>query len=197
MRNKTIFILAVLLFVISCKEENLYLPKPRMYPKVNFPAKNYQDFDKEYCSIGFRYPTYAKILKDEYFFDDKPLDPCWFDLSIPSLNGTLHCSYFPVSNRSDLDELITDSYELAGKHNIKAEYYNEFVLDYPGNVKGVLFEIEGDVATPVQFFLSDSSNHFFRGSLYFNNQVRPDSMSPIYDFVRQDIDTLLHSFYWK
>ncbi len=197
MKNKYTPVIAFLLFFISCKEENLYLPKPRLYPKVNFPTKEYIDFSESYCKIGFRYPKYAEVVKDEYFFDDKPLDPCWFDLSIPSLNGTLHCSYFPIRDRSDLDELITDSYELAGKHNIKAEYYNEYVLDYPGNVKGVMFEIEGDVATPVQFFLSDSTNHFFRGSLYFQNQVRPDSMAPVYEFVRQDIDTLLSTFYWQ
>jgi len=60
-----------------------------------------------------------------------------------------------------------------------------------------MFEIEGDVATPIQFFLSDSTNHFFRASLYFENKVQVDSMAPVYEFVRQDIDTLLSTFYWK
>ncbi len=189
--------LLFLIFSSSCERENLIIPKPRLYPKVNFPSKEYQDFQKDYCSFGFRFPNYAEIKKDDYFFEDKPYHPCWFDIEIPSLNGKLHCSYYPVGKRKDLDNLVNDAYKLAGKHNVKAEYYEEQVIRLPNKVNGVLFEIEGDVATPLQFFLSDSTNHFFRASLYFNDKVNSDSIAPIYDFVKADIDTLIHSFYWK
>lgn len=195
---RLIIILSCCLCFTSCGEDKLYLPKPRSFPKINYPeARVYQNFDESYCDFGFKFPQYSKVNQDKYFFEDKPVHPCWFDLNSTSFNSTLHCSYYPLNGRKSLDDLVNDAYRLAGKHNVKAEYYEESVLNYPGNVKGVFFEIEGDVATPVQFFLTDSVNHFFRASLYFNSRVNPDSIAPILDYVKEDLDTMLQSFTWK
>lgn len=197
MKKGLLWMVLVIVFT-ACGEEKLFIPKPRSFPKIEFPAeKKYSDFDESYCSFGFRYPEDVEVKQDKYFFDGKPVHPCWFDLNRKLFNSTIHCSYYPVDGRKSLDDLVNDAYKLAGKHNVKAEFYEETVLDLPGNVKGVLFEIEGDVATPLQFFLTDSTDHFFRASLYFNNSVNPDSIAPILDYVKTDIDTLLESFYWN
>jgi len=57
------------LTVIQC-EEPAYAPKPRAYPKVEYPKKSYQTFQEDYCSMSFKYPTYAKIEQDKYFFGE-------------------------------------------------------------------------------------------------------------------------------
>ena len=36
------------------------------------------------------------------------------------------------------------------------------------NVYGILYDYEGVTATALQFYLTDSLNHFFRGALYFD-----------------------------
>ena len=64
------------------------------------------------------------------------------------------------------------------------------------NKGGILFKIEGNVATETQFFLTDSSKNFIRGSLYFNNKVNPDSMAIIQKFIDQDIENLISTFEW-
>jgi len=195
---RLILSLSFFILLASCQEDKLFLPKPRSFPKISYPdTKIYKDFNENYCDFGFRYPSYSTIKQDEYFFEEKPVHPCWFDIQSNVFNATMHCSYYPLSGRKSLDDLVNDAYRLAGKHNVKAEYYEESILNYPGDVKGVLFEIEGDVATPVQFFLTDSTTHFFRASLYFNSKVNPDSIAPVLDYVMQDIDTLLQSFHWK
>ena len=83
------------------------------------------------------------------------------------------------------------------KHNIKANYRKETIIDNGHGVKGILFEIEGPVASPLQFYLTDEKDHFFRASLYFNSKVNPDSTAPVLKYLRSDIDTLIASFKWK
>ena len=84
-------------------------------------------------------------------------------------------------------------------HNKKATFIDDVPIQKPNNVKGMLFRVEGPVASQLQFFLTDSleQKHFFRGSLYFNTQARPDSLAPVFDFVRKDLEKMLETFEWK
>jgi gliding motility-associated lipoprotein GldD len=191
-----IFSLLAILFT-SCDQEKTYMPKPRMFPKVEYPVRGYQAFNENYCPLSFEYPNYAIVEQDNYFFDEKPENPCWFTLQIPSLNASLHCSYLDIPNRERFDDLVNDSYEIASKHNIKANYRDELVLQNPQGVHGLMFEISGEVASQLQFYLTDTTSHFFRASLYFNDQVNADSIAPIYDFVRADVMKMVETFRWE
>lgn len=192
-----IFILFALLFIFSCQQNSVYNPKPRSFPKVEYPERNFVSFDKDYCSFDFQYPDYAEIIKDEYFFEEKPVDECWFDIKFSNFNGALHCSYIPLNNsRETFDKMVNDAFDMVGRHNIKAQYRGEFVLEND-HASGMLFELEGEVASNLQFYLTDSTNHFFRGSLYFNSKVNPDSLAPIYEFVKSDVLQIIESFRWK
>lgn len=194
--NSNFLYLLVLILVYSCNSEQLYNPKPRSFPKIDFPEKNYTIFDKDYCSFTFEYPDYIEVVKDQFFFDDKPVDECWFDLSLTPFNGDLHCSYIPLIDRAHFDKMVNDAFTMVGKHNIKAQYRDDFPIQKDG-VSGILFELKGDVASNLQFYLTDSTKHFFRASLYFNSKVYPDSIAPIYDFVKQDILHVIETFEWE
>ena len=191
------WILLLVMFVLSCKEEPTYVPKPRLFPKVEYPEKSYQEFDFDYCKMSFEYPTYAYIEQETNFFNEDPLHPCWFDIVVPDLNGRIHCSYFEINSQEDFDKLIKDAFSLTGKHNIKANFRDEMRIEKPNNVSGIIFDVAGPVASPAQFFLTDSTNHFLRGALYFNNVVRPDSMAPVYEFLKDDIARLIETFSWE
>ena len=60
-----------------------------------------------------------------------------------------------------------------------------------------MYEIEGNAASAYQFHLTDSTNHFVRGSLYFNNIPNQDSIQPVLEFVKEDITHLFETFVWK
>jgi gliding motility-associated lipoprotein GldD len=173
--------------IISCAGETVYSPKPRMYPKVNYPQKSYIPFDEDFCNLTFEIPVYTNVLQEARFFEEKPVDPCWFDLEYPDFNGSLHFSYYPVGDRKSFDGLVQDAFKFVEKHDIKANYRSETIVHNKFGASGILFDIDGPVATPLQFFLSDSTYHFIRASLYFDNKVDPDSMAPIYNFVREDV----------
>ena len=184
------------LLALSCNH-NEYAPKPRMYPKINYPEYKMIDLKKSYCPFFFKIPNYWEFVKDTSFFGEKPLHECWFNLEMKIFNGTLHCSYFDVENKEELNKYLKDAYKLAKKNQLKANYIDEIPIEKPNHVSGMLYNIEGPSASPFQFYLTDSLNHFFRGSLYFNSTPKPDSMMPITDFVKKDLMALLNSFEWR
>ncbi len=184
------------LVVFAC-ERDAPLPKPRTYPRVIYPEKTYQVFDTSFCNMTFEYPDYARIEKDSRSLQGINLHPCWFDVYIPRFNCRLHCSYYEIGKGKDFEELKADAFELADWHNKKANYIDELVIDRGRNMQGIAFVMEGPAATPMQFYLTDGERHFFRGSLYFNTQIRPDSLAPLYDFVQEDVLHMIETFDWK
>ena len=188
----------VIISLVSCFHQDPPSPKPRQFPRVDFPIKAYQDFDDADCEFSFSFPNYATIEKKTPFFVRNPDEEntCWFDVFFPQFNGRLHCSYVGIKDRESFDDLVNDAFELVSKHHIKANYKRESLIE--GEDKyGLLFDIEGPVASPLLFYLTDSTEHFFMGSLYFNNKVKPDSMQIIHDFVREDVAEIIESFEWE
>ena len=57
--------------------------------------------------------------------------------------------------------------------------------------------IEGDVATPFQFYLTDSTTHFLRGSLYVKSKINQDSLAPVYEFLKRDAMHMINTFQWQ
>ncbi len=174
--------------VTSCRETSV--PKPRGYFRIDFPEKEYQVFDTD-CPFVFAYPVYGTIGYDQY-----TTEPCWFNILFNEYKGELHISYKKVENNLNL--LIEDSHKLAYKHTVKAEAINEKVWDNPDeNVFGVVYEIKGNAASSLQFYLTDSVRNFVRGALYFSVEPEKDSLAPVIDFFSEDVIHLIESFRWK
>jgi gliding motility-associated lipoprotein GldD len=202
MFKRFFFLATALLLIVACGDgDNAQTPKPRGYPRINFPAfdaaNRYQKFDANYCQFTFDYPTYANIVRDTLFFDEAPPSDCWFNMTIPSLNATLHCSYYNVSSKNPFDKLRADAFSLAGKHVIKADYINDQRILNPQGVSGFAFDIEGPAACPFQFYVSDSTKHFMRAALYINAPAKTDSLAPIVSFLKEDMGRMLKTFTWK
>ena len=191
-----LFFLVFLIIFQSC-EEPVFTPKPRGYPKVDFPQKEYQTFDANYCNFTFEYPKYAVVEQDQNFFGETPNDPCWFDVFIPKFDARIHCSYSKIGGETTLDHLKADAFELVEKHKVKARYVEEIQIKNEQGASGFLFNLDGAVASPCQFYLTDSTQHFLRGSLYFNTQALPDSLAPMIEFVREDLKNMIRTLEWK
>ncbi len=187
----------LLIFLASCGDE-LPTPKPHAFPRVDFPVRNFVAFDQDFCAFSFQYPDYARVVQDTAFFEERPAHPCWFDLYIPSFDGRIHFTYYPLNGTpEDWEKHRDDAFEMAGYHNKRANYIDEVRIANPQGVHGMAFDLRGPAASPFQFFLSDSTSHFLRAALYFNTQARPDSLAPITEFVEDDILRVLESFRWE
>lgn len=173
-------------------------PKPRGYPRVVFPAFQYEECNLAYCPFSFEQSSASHIEQKTSFFGESPVHDCWFDLNYPSFGGAIHFSYYPIQNRDDFDHLVQDAFRLSYEHSIRANEINETSIDQlENNVFGFRFDLGGPSASPVQFFLTDTTDHFVRGALYFDSRMDRDSLQPIIDYVSTDIDHLIASFRWR
>ena len=121
---------------------------------------------------------------------------CWFNIEFPDYKGKLHLSYMDVSHNLKL--LTDDAHKLAYKHSVKADAIEERLwINDEKNVYGIIYLISGDAASSVQFFVTDSLNHYLRGSLYFDAQPDKDSLAPVINFFRDDIVHLIETLEWK
>jgi gliding motility-associated lipoprotein GldD len=187
--HREIVIILFLITVASCREN--YTPKPPGYLRIDFPEKKYRLYDS-FPAFRFEYPDYALISSDSSL----NVQPGWLNIHFPSLNGTLYLSYKKINN--NLDYYISDSRSLAYKHTIKAQSIDEILIRRPEmRVFGIFYDIKGNVASSIQFFATDSTNHFLRGSLYFNAQPNQDSLAPVIGFLRKDVDYFLNTLEWK
>lgn len=183
--------LAAVLLLVSTSCRQHHTPKPRGYFRISFPEKEYQNFDSTY-PYKFQYPKYASVKADS----SDNAEPYWLNILYPELNGQVHLSYKTVNN--NIYDLLEDSRRLAYKHTIKADAINEQMFYNPDKkVIGILYDIKGNAASPLQFFATDSTKHFIRGSLYFNTVPNQDSLAPVISFVRDDVIRLMETIEWK
>ena len=198
MNKPFVFFSIVALFLsVSCQSDYTLTPKPRGFPKVVFPKGSFQKFAEDYCSFSFDFPSYTQIQKDTLFFDKEPASSCWFDVYYPTFDCRIHCSYYPVNASKPLEELKKDAFELVDWHMKKANYIDEIPVKKPDGTTGFIFDIGGPAASPFQFYLTDSTQHFLRGAIYFNTQAKPDSLAPVYEFVKADALKMIESLEWN
>lgn len=180
---RKIISICILTAFCSCKEN--YTPKPKGFFKLDFPEKSFQQYNQD-CPFTFQFPIYSKV---------EPLEKyCFFNLQFPEFEATLHMSYFSLNR--NLFTHTEESRNLAYKHTVKANAISEQpFISNKDQVFGLVYDYEGTTATALQFYLTDSTNHFLRGALYFNTEVN-DSIAPVSIFLKGDIKHLIESFRW-
>ena len=179
-----------LLLTISCKKD--YTPKPRGYFRISFPEKAYKMLDSKTFPYRFETPVYSKIVAD----NERLAEPFWVNLEFPRNKAELHISYKNVEN--NLLKLTEDSRTLAYKHSIKADAINERIFVNPEKkVYGTIYLIDGNAASPLQFYLTDSTKHFLRGALYIREVPNIDSIRPVIEFLTPDVIHLIETTEWK
>ncbi len=188
------FVLGVAL-LSSCNND--YTPKPKAFPRVIFPEHKYEMFVPDNCPFQFEKPVYSSVTNDSFYFGQRLNQPCWLDVNFPAFNGTINLTYKDIEKENSLEKLVEDAHKLSYEHTKKADYINEIRIENSHGVGGLLFDVGGDAASNVQFFLTDSIHHFIRGALYFNNEPNTDSMAPVVSFVKQDLKHILQTFQWK
>ena len=185
-RVSLILILSAILF--SCG--NPPIPKAEGYYRIELPEEAFSKTSVE-CGLTIDKPDYSKL---EIVESDKSGDACWFNLRFSNFNARLHCTQVEILD--NLIDLMEDAQEMVFSHDVKANGISRIRVS-EGNHNGVLYHIGGPVATPVQFFMTDSSQYFVRGSLYFNHTPNPDSTAPVVRHLLGDIEHIMRSIEWE
>ena len=186
---------ALLVIVFSCNSD--YTIKPTGYFKIDFPEHKYQTFQQAGYPYTFEYPVYAKVLQDTSFFEDKPENPYWINIDFPQFNGKIYISYKEIGNANDFNKLVDDAFKLTYKHTTKATEIKDSLMKTSAGITGIFFKVGGNAATANQFFVTDSTNHFLRGALYFDATPNEDSLGIVNEFLQQDMKHLINSLHWR
>ena len=183
---------ALACLIVSCNNNDSYLPKPRGYFRIDLPEKTYTKVDT-IERYSFECPEYAQITYDRY----SPNEKNWINVEMPQFRGSIHLTHKNVDG--NLGDYLEDVHTMVTKHLQKANGVRDsLIVNEEHHVYGLFIEMDGkNVATPMQFYLTDSTKNFVRGALYFNFQPNNDSMQPVINFIRDDIDHMISTFEWK
>jgi len=194
--NNLFFLLIFTVILSSCRE--VAVPRPKGYFRIDLPEHEYIAFNSDFRQVAdlplsFEYPVYGKISFEPVAY----AEPGWFNIEFPAYKARIYLTYLDIKN--DIDTLMEQTYRLNIKNHItKADAINEqMIIDPERKIFGILYDLKGSTATAVQFFVTDSTKHFFRGSLYFFAEPNPDSLAPVNEFFRKDIIHIIETLKWK
>lgn len=193
---KMLTLLVIITALQGCKE--IIVPKPKGYFRIDLPSKNYVSYDMSLAKenalpFSFEYPSYGKI---SYDFETMP-EPGWFNIDFQAYKARIYLTYRNIDG--NLADLIEQTYEMNIKNHIaKADAINEQIIsNQERKIFGILYDLKGNTATSTQFYITDSINHYLRGSLYFSAEPNADSLSPVISFLREDIVHMIETLKWK
>ena len=187
MKRRLVSICIVLVGVLlSCEED--FQPKPKGYHRIETLDKKIVDLDIN-CPYTFKYPSYLKIQKVNE-------DKCWTNLHSDYYNTTLHLTYKPIVN--DLEESLINFTRLTYEHTKRADGIDEVTYEnLDDKVYSIYYQLHGPSASSLQFIATDSFNHILRGALYFNNIPNVDSIRPVHNEYKKDIQTIIETLRWE
>ncbi len=181
-------LLAVVTGMMACNR--VEEPKPRGYVRIDLPEHRYDTLSAG-RPICLEVPVYAQLEQPEAMASEGG-----FNLVFPDYGATLYMTYKPVDD--NLDRYLRDAQRMVQRTARDPSDVQVSAMSFPERrIFGALYDIGGDAASAVQFFLTDSLNHFLRGALYFRQPARRDSLEPVIRFLRQDIGHLMETVSWK
>lgn len=173
--------------MLSCNDESVS-PRPFGYFRIDLPESTFSELSID-CPYTFEYSDQAKVIM-------KDKDKCWVNIYYPKNKATIYLTYVDVND--DLRRHLEYTQKLTYDHQIKATRIDRIPIKNDENkVYGLKYRLEGDVASYVQFYLTDSSDHFVRGALYFDAYVNSDSLRPVVEYLDLEIQHLVETFRWK
>lgn len=188
--KKEFFIFSFIILLAACSNDTP-VPKPVGYYRIDLPTPEYKAKDPEGCPFRFEISYLSRL---EVFENGE--HPCWFNIAYPSLHARMHMTYKPVDG--NLREFLEEARTLAFEHEVKANRISTKVIKNDStHVYGLIYDLGGNVASPYQFYLTDSIHNFIRGSLYFMAHPNPDSLQPSLDYVKRDMEHFIQSFRWE
>ena len=182
--KRSVLLILVLIFCSSCADE--VLPKPKAQLRLEYPVNSYQKVISD-C------PYLIEISQNsEIEFENN----CWAKIQYPTLNATIHLTYRSIDN--NLNFVLKEVERLTFDHTIKADAINAHPFENKSKkVYGKIVNIEGNVASNIQFHVTDSITNILYGTLYFNVKPNYDSILPAINYIEKDIKNLMESIEWQ
>lgn len=181
--HKLLLLMSTML-LLSCGEESL--PKPKGYLSLEYPEVGYNKLNKT-RPYSFAVAKNATITS---------LPQNWLKIQYPKLKASVDITYRPVTN--NLRELLIEAEKLVLEHTVKADHISwRDYADTDKKIYGKMCEISGNAASQIQFHVTDSTNHFLKGSLFFYTKPNYDSILPAVEYIKKDMIHMLETLEWQ
>jgi gliding motility-associated lipoprotein GldD len=178
----------------SCGQD--YIPKPKGYLRLDYPRAKYKTLNIE---APFSFETNALATKIKFKKFAATTESYGINIEYPTLKGTIFITYKAIEGeQKNLTNFLRDAQKFTLEHTIKADEIPVFPYQNKERiVYGVFSEVKGNVASPAQFYVTDSVKHFLTGSLYFNVKPNYDSILPAANYLQKDIIHIMETLKWK
>ncbi|MFZ1689278.1 MAG: hypothetical protein WAU70_17780 [Flavobacteriales bacterium] len=185
MKRRSELVLIALPLFAACGYDPV--PKEKAYFRIDLPEQAFVAWEGECFSAEL--PAYSVMEQH------KSGGRCWEDWKFADQRAQVYLTYKSVNG--DLGRLIEDAHDFKSKHQSKAvRIKSDRVLRDSSRVFGTVFIVDGDVASPMVFYLTDSTSRFLYGSLYFNTRPNADSLAPVTERLRSDIAHFVATLQW-
>ncbi|MDE5555532.1 MAG: hypothetical protein K2J10_10175 [Muribaculaceae bacterium] len=165
---------------LGCTEKqpnNVAIPKPTAYPRVNDPGSEYIAVDR--LPVVLLANAAATVTRPR---------PQWLDITYPGLDVTLHVSLTPTTP-AEINHVIANRSERMALNVADVSSTGETQLNSP-DFSSVLITSPETRSTPLQFLAHDGDGLVISGAAFFSS-VTPDasidSLSPIVSYIERDI----------
>lgn len=192
MKRNHLLVFAAVLLLTACGDD--YVPKPTAYLRIDLPEKSYSLYDTLALPFLFERGADCQVLWKRDVRGEK-----WIDLYYPALRGVVYLSYKPIDGVAAMKAQIDTSYKFLSMHFDHSSGIDERqYVDNANRVFATTNRLGGThVASTYQFWVTDSSRHFLRGSLYLDYTPNNDSLAPVIDYLQKDVDHLIESLRWR
>ncbi len=188
-----IIIIQALLGVACIHKEEPNSAKPQGYFRIATPEPDYKVWDS-ILPFTFQYNKMA-----QFTIVKKVENNYWMDLYYPQYNASLKMTM--ISLKNDLREHVVNEEKMLMFHVEKRkadDIQYSIINDSKEKIYGQLYEIVGkEAATPLKFWISDSSNYYVRATLYFNFVPNNDSLEPVIKYLKSDVLKMIDTWKWE
>lgn len=184
-----VIVIANLAILLShCATSGYVIPKPKAYFKIEPYDTVYKQFSELPLTLMVNDSAQCYLVNDS----TKATGSEWINIYYPRYKATLFCSYVPVTKQS-LNKHIGNRIQRIMLNAGQEIPRNIIFQDTIHNMSASVYFTSAESISPLQFLVTDSTSYLFSGALYFSDKVKDDSISPVIDYITDDVMYMLQT----
>ena len=192
------FKLVYILVFLFCSCENVELPKPNAYLRLDYPSPTYKEI-----VLGTNNATIELNTASTLFTNIKSITNANSviskSISYPLINAEIKLEYYNLNKSNKLNDRLKYLNDFTSIH-LKKSSNSPQIQEFTNQNKKVyasIINIKGDVTSPTQFYATDSVSNLLIGILNLKSKTKYDSVLPALDYIKTDIYHLIESVEWS
>ena len=177
-------IIFLALIVFSCNN-NVNLPKQKAYFAPEFEIPTYKKISLD-CNYTFNINFQASINN---------IKNCNYEIYYKNLNAKIFINQIVLSN--SIEKLLnTFNQKINENSRLSDQIIQSNYVNIDKKIYSKLYSFVGNSPSNIQFYVTNQTDKFLTGSLFFETEPNYDSLFPYIDYIRNDIKKMVDSFRW-